>query len=58
MGSGEPDVRAIVTQTADPELLALHTTLFPGLQLLVDGRNSGDIPLPEGVAYRGIGIRR
>ncbi len=58
-GQVEPAVRAIVTQTADPEWLALDPAWFPGLRLLLDGRNSlRDIPLPDGVAYRGIGVRR
>ncbi len=58
-GQPEPDVRAIVTQTADPEWRALDPALFPGLRLLVDGRNSlRDLALPDGVAYHGVGGRR
>jgi nucleotide sugar dehydrogenase len=55
----EPRVRAIITQTADPEWQRLDPTWFPRLSLFVDGRNSvRDLALPDGVAYRGIGGRR
>ena len=55
-GDPQPDVRAIVTQTADPEWRSLDAAWFPGLRLLLDGRNSlRDFALPEGVEYRGIG---
>jgi nucleotide sugar dehydrogenase len=58
-GQVEPGVRAIVTQTADPEWRALDPAWFPGLRLFVDGRNSlRDLVLPDGVVYRGIGGRR
>jgi nucleotide sugar dehydrogenase len=53
------DVRAIVTQTADPKWRTLDGAWFPGLRLFVDGRNSlRDLVLPAGVTYRGIGGRR
>jgi UDP-N-acetyl-D-mannosaminuronic acid dehydrogenase len=49
--------RAIVTQTGDPRFRDLDFGLFPDLELLFDGRNSlRGVPLPEGVAYRGIGV--
>jgi hypothetical protein len=58
-GQPEPDVQAIVTQTADREWRALDAAWFPALRLLLDGRNSlRDIALPDGVLYRGIGGRR
>ena len=54
-----PAVRAIVTQTADPAWHLLDAAWFPGLRLLLDGRNSlGDLVIPEGAAYRGMGGRR
>jgi nucleotide sugar dehydrogenase len=57
-GQVEPRVRAIVTQTADTEWQTLDVGWFPGLRLVVDGRNSlRDLALPDGVAYRGIGRR-
>ena len=58
-GQRDPEVQAIVTQTADPIWATLDAEWFPGLELLLDGRNSlRDIPLPDRVAYRGIGGRR
>jgi nucleotide sugar dehydrogenase len=58
-GEVAPDVRAIVTQTADPAWRSLDAGWFPGLRVFVDGRNSvRDLALPETVAYRGIGTRR
>ena len=58
-GHPEPDVQAVITQTADPEWNALDASWFPGLRLLLDGRNSlRDLALPDGVAYRGVGGRR
>jgi nucleotide sugar dehydrogenase len=58
-GSRSPDVRAIVTQTADPAWLDLDPAWFPGLRAVYDGRNSLS-PLVErlgaGVAYRGVGV--
>lgn len=51
------EVRAIVTQTADPRWRQLDFAAFPRLEILLDGRNSlRDLPLPAGVAYRGIGV--
>jgi nucleotide sugar dehydrogenase len=58
-GSVTPDVGAIVTQTADPAWLDLHTAWFPGLRVIYDGRNSlsGLVAgLPAGIAYRGVGV--
>jgi nucleotide sugar dehydrogenase len=56
-GSAAPGVQAIVTQTADPAWATLDPTWFPKLALLLDGRNSlRDLALPEGVAYRGVGV--
>ena len=55
----EPDVEAIVTQTADPAWLALDASWFPALRFVLDGRNSlRDLELPAGVDTRGIGDRR
>jgi nucleotide sugar dehydrogenase len=55
----DPDVRAIVTQTADPKWRRLDAAWFPGLRLVLDGRNSvRELDLPDGVTYRGIGGRR
>ena len=51
--------RAIITQTADPLFTTLDTGLFPDLEVVFDGRNSlRALALPEGVAYRGIGVGR
>ncbi|MEW5992574.1 MAG: nucleotide sugar dehydrogenase [Chloroflexota bacterium] len=51
------DARAIVTQTGDPRWLHLDPAWFPGLAVLVDGRNTlSTLPLPAGVRYRGIGV--
>jgi nucleotide sugar dehydrogenase len=56
-GAGQPDVRAIVTQTADPAFDALEPAWFPKLEIVVDGRNSlRDLALPEAVAYHGFGV--
>ena len=54
------DVRAVVTQTADPRWATLDPAWFPDLAILVDGRNSlAALALPPAVAYRGIGgVRR
>jgi nucleotide sugar dehydrogenase len=58
-GHREPEIRAIVTQTADPRWRALDPAWFPGLRLFLDGRNSvRDLALPDGVAYRGVGGHR
>jgi UDP-N-acetyl-D-mannosaminuronic acid dehydrogenase len=55
-GSAAPGVRAIVTQTADPRWSDLDAGWFPGLVIVVDGRNSlGSFDLPAGVRLRGIG---
>src|SRR5436190_2120487 len=49
--------RAIVTQTGDPLFGTLDVALFPNLELVFDGRDSlRGLVLPEGVAYRGIGV--
>jgi hypothetical protein len=55
---GDPGpFRAIITQTADPLFASLDASLFPDLAVVFDGRDSlREVPLPEGVAYRGIGI--
>jgi nucleotide sugar dehydrogenase len=58
-GAADPDVVAIVTQTADPAWHGIDPGWFPGLRAFIDGRNSlRDLVLPEGVDYRGIGGRR
>jgi nucleotide sugar dehydrogenase len=55
-GADAPDVRAVVTQTADPRWAELEAAWFPGLTVVVDGRNSlDDLALPDGVKRRGIG---
>jgi nucleotide sugar dehydrogenase len=55
-GRLEPQVQAIITQTADPAWAELDAAWFPGLRVVLDGRNSlGDLALPDRVAYRGIG---
>ena len=55
-GAAAPDVRGIVTQTADPRWAALDAAWFPQLAIVVDGRNSlDDLALPEVVRRRGIG---
>jgi nucleotide sugar dehydrogenase len=55
-GASAPDVRAVVTQTADPRWNDLDTAWFPDLEVVLDGRNSLDsLALPVGVARRGIG---
>jgi len=49
--------RAIVTQTGDPLFAKLDLDLFPDLEVVFDGRDSlRSLVLPEGVAYRGIGV--
>jgi nucleotide sugar dehydrogenase len=51
------DARAIVTQTGDPRWLTLDPSWFPGLAILVDGRNTlSGLALPAGARYRGIGV--
>jgi nucleotide sugar dehydrogenase len=55
-GSAGP-FRAIVTQTGDPLFATLDLALFPDLEVVFDGRDSlRGLVLPEGVAYRGIGV--
>jgi nucleotide sugar dehydrogenase len=50
--------RAIVTQTADRLWETLDFSLFPQLEMIVDGRNSlRRVELPDGVAYMGIGVQ-
>lgn len=57
-GELSPDIEAIVTQTSDPQWRTLSPAWFPGLRLLLDGRNSlRDLALPERVVYRGFGTR-
>jgi nucleotide sugar dehydrogenase len=49
--------RAIVTQTGDPLFATLDLDLFADLEVVFDGRDSlRGLVLPEGVAYRGIGV--
>ena len=51
------DVRAVVTQTADPAWAGLDLGWFPELEVLLDGRNSlRDLPLPPGVTAVGVGV--
>ncbi len=58
-GSPAADVRAVVTQTADPFFTSLDPSWFPELAVVLDGRNSlRDLALPAGVTYLGIGIPR
>jgi UDP-N-acetyl-D-mannosaminuronate dehydrogenase len=55
-GAPATEVRAIVTQTADPRWLDFDPEWFPDLRIVLDGRNSLDsLVLPEGVTRRGIG---
>jgi len=58
-GSAAPDVRAVVTQTADPVFASLDPAWFPKLAVVLDGRNSlRDLALPGDVTYVGIGVPR
>jgi nucleotide sugar dehydrogenase len=58
-GQVDPEVSAIITQTADPLWRSLDAGWFPALRLFVDGRNSvRAIRLPASVTYRGVGGRR
>jgi nucleotide sugar dehydrogenase len=58
-GTTDATVRAVITQTADPLWSSLEPAWFPGLELVLDGRNSlRDLALPSGVTYQGIGQRR
>ncbi|HEX7950167.1 MAG TPA: nucleotide sugar dehydrogenase [Candidatus Limnocylindrales bacterium] len=53
------DVRAVVTQTADPAFASLDPAWFPRLTAVFDGRNSlRDLALPAGVTYLGVGFPR
>jgi len=56
---GQPaPFRAIVTQTADKLWERLDFSLFPALEVILDGRNSlREIELPENVRYCGIGVQ-
>jgi nucleotide sugar dehydrogenase len=56
---GEPgQFRAIVTQTADSLWTTLDFSLFPVLEMILDGRNSlRDVDLPPSVGYAGIGVQ-
>lgn len=57
--SDASDVRAIVTQTADPQWRELDYVRFPHLEVLFDGRNSlRDVARPERVQYLGVGLGR
>lgn len=52
-----PNVRAVVTQTADPLFARLDPAWFPELVAVLDGRNSlRALALPAGAVYLGIGI--
>ena len=52
------DVRAVITQTADPRFRELDFRWFPQLKLLFDGRNSlRGVPLPDGIEYHGVGVQ-
>ncbi len=56
-GSPLPEVRAIVTQTADPLFSTLDPSWFRALEVVLDGRNSlREMALPATVAYHGIGV--
>jgi hypothetical protein len=58
-GQVDPEVQAIITQTADPLWRSLEAAWFPALRSILDGRNSlRDLPLPASVTYRGVGGRR
>jgi nucleotide sugar dehydrogenase len=56
---GQPaPFRAIVTQTADKLWERLDFSLFPALEVILDGRNSlREIELPANVRYMGIGVQ-
>jgi nucleotide sugar dehydrogenase len=56
-GSSASGVRAVVTQTADPAFSSLDPAWFPGLAVVLDGRNSlRELTLPGGVVYQGVGV--
>jgi nucleotide sugar dehydrogenase len=51
------DVRAIITQTADPLFGTIDFALFPAAEVLFDGRNSlRALRLPDRIAYYGVGV--
>jgi nucleotide sugar dehydrogenase len=56
---GQPaPFRAIVTQTADRLWAQMDLSLFPELEVILDGRNSlRQMNLPEAVRYVGIGVQ-
>jgi len=56
---GQPaEFRAIVTQTADKLWEEIDFSLFPKLEVILDGRNSlRGIDLPADVRYLGIGVQ-
>ncbi len=55
----DPELSAIITQTADPLWRSLAAAWFPALGLFFEGRNSvRAIRLPASVMYGGIGGRR
>ena len=57
-GQPAPEVRAIVTQTADPLWGALDPAWFPNLAMIYDGRNSlADLAatLPPSIGFQGVG---
>ena len=55
-GSTSP-ARAIVTQTADRAFQALDASWFPGLEVVLDGRNSlGAVAFPPSVRILGVGV--
>ncbi len=58
-GTAALDVRAIVTQTADPIWEQLDPAWFPSLRVVFDGRNSLDgMRWPDRVTFRGVGRGR
>jgi nucleotide sugar dehydrogenase len=51
-------IRAIVTQTADGRWTQIDFSLFPDLEVVLDGRNSlRSVELPAAVRYLGIGVQ-
>lgn len=55
-GDSAADIRAVVTQTADPRWDDLDAGWLPDLEVVLDGRNSLDgLALPSGITRRGIG---
>jgi hypothetical protein len=56
-GTSRDDIAAVVTQTADPMFVDLDASWFPGLRLVLDGRDSmRNLELPASVRYAGIGV--